>query len=401
MRIGILGGGVIGLFSAYYLVQSGHEVVLIDQHGFDRGASYGNAGMICPSHFIPLAAPGVVRQSLKWMFNDTSPFYLKPRLDAPFIRWGLQFFNHATKSHVQNSIGSLSSLLFWSRSLYSGLAGNVLDFKLYPKGIIMACNTTHGLSEEIEMSKKGERLGMNIQVLNLNDLEKINPGVRINALGGVHYLDDMHLHPGELMNALISYLKDKVEWRPNSKVLHFNKKNNSVKNITTTDGDITADVFILAAGAWSGELARLAGVQLNLEGGKGYNITLEEAQPQLTTPMILVEGRVAVTPMGKALRLGGTMELAGINNRILSGRVEGILKTIETYLPDYSQASLKSITPWFGFRPLSATGLPLISRLGSLENVFLNTGHGMLGLSLAPASGHLIDQLIHNYSKSV
>ena len=144
MRIGILGGGVIGLFSAYYLVQSGHEVVLIDQHGFDRGASYGNAGMICPSHFIPLAAPGVVRQSLKWMFNDTSPFYLKPRLDAPFIRWGLQFFNHATKSHVQNSIGSLSSLLFWSRSLYSGLAGNVLDFKLYPKGIIMACNTTHG-----------------------------------------------------------------------------------------------------------------------------------------------------------------------------------------------------------------------------------------------------------------
>ncbi|MDZ4708425.1 MAG: FAD-dependent oxidoreductase [Saprospiraceae bacterium] len=401
MRIGILGGGVIGLFSAYYLVQSGHEVVLVDQHGFDQGASYGNAGMICPSHFIPLAAPGVVRQSIKWMFKDTSPFYLKPRWDADFLKWGVQFFSHATKSHVQNSIGPLSSLLFWSRLLYSGLAGNALDFKLYPKGIIMACNTAHGLSEEIEMSKKGERLGMKVQVLNFNELEKINPGVRINALGGVHYLDDMHLHPGELMKGLISYLKDKVEWRPNSKVLHFNKKNRTIRHITTTAGEIGADAFILAAGAWSGELARLAGGQLNLEGGKGYNITLEDAQPQFTTPMILVEGRVAVTPMGKALRLGGTMELAGINNRILSGRIEGILNTIETYLPDYQQAKLKSITPWFGFRPLSATGLPLISRLEPLENVFLNTGHGMLGLSLAPVSGHLIDQLIYNYSKRV
>lgn len=401
MRICIIGGGVIGLFSAYYLVQSGHEVILADQHAFDQGASYGNAGMICPSHFIPLAAPGVIRQSIKWMFKDTSPFYLKPRWDSHFIKWGWQFFRHATESHVLNSMGPLSALLFWSRSLYTGLPDNGLDFKLYPKGIVMTCNSHHGLSEEIILSKKGERLGMKTSVLNLNDLEKLNPGVRVNALGGVHYMDDMHLHPGELMIALIAYLKQKVEWKPNARVLSFIKKNKSVLQVNTTGGEISANAFVLSAGAWTSELARLAGSNLNLEGGKGYNVTLENAMPSMTTPMILVEGRVAVTPMGSALRLGGTMELAGINNKILPGRVEGILKTIETYLPDYSFNQLKSITPWFGYRPLSATGLPLISRLEPLENVFLNTGHGMLGISLAPASGHLMNQLIHHYSKKV
>lgn len=401
MRVCIIGGGIIGMFSAYYLVQSGHEVVIVDNYSFDQGASHGNAGMICPSHFVPLAAPGVVRQSIKWMFSDTSPFYLKPRLASDFIQWGWQFYKHANSDHVQNSIGPLSALLNWSRRLYTEIAGKELHFVLYPKGIVMTCNSGHALAEEIEWAKKAEKLGIPTQVLGLKELEALNPGVRIRAKGGIHYLEDMHLVPQELMSALSQYLKNKVEWKPNTQVVQFDKNNRKVITLACDTGDIKADAFIIAAGAWSGELARKAGGNLNLEGGKGYNITLERVDPPWQTPMILVEGRVAVTPMGSALRLGGTMELAGLNPSVLPGRVEGILKTIEDYLPDLKREVLNKIRPWHGFRPLSATGLPVIAPLYPLKNVFLNTGHGMLGVSLAPASGHLMNQLIHRHQGEV
>lgn len=397
MRICIVGGGVIGLFSAYYLVQTGHEVTIVDQYNFDQGTSYGNAGMICPSHFTPLAAPGVIRQSLKWMFDNTSPFYLKPRLDKNFMAWGWQFFKHCNRRHVQHSMGPLSALLTWSRSLYLDLAGGELDFEVYPKGIIMTCNSNHGLTEEINLAKKAKSLGISTQVLTPENIKEINPGVQFKTTGGVHYLDDMHLVPQKLMQALIHYLKDKVQWKPNSEVRQFIHSNQKTDRIITSTGEISADVYLLAAGTWTGDLARKAGAGLYLEGGKGYNITIEQVQPQLQTPLILVEGRVAVTPMGDSLRLGGTMELAGLNNKILPGRINGILKTIETYLPDFKTNSLLNIKPWFGFRPLSPTGMPIITKLNPLKNVYVNTGHGMLGLSLAPASGHLIEQMINNH----
>ncbi len=399
MHVGVIGGGVIGLFTAYYLSQDGHSVTIIDQGDFTQGTSYGNAGMICPSHFIPLAAPGIIRQSLKWMFDSSSPFYIRPRLDVDFISWCYQFFQHASYSHVKNNIGPLAALLNWSRDLYRELDLQKLDMDLKGKGIIMACNTQHALDEEKALAQRAQALGIRTLILSRQELESHNPGVQIRALGGVHYIDDMHLNPHRLMASLIKALtQPHIYWHANTKVVDFEVKNYKINKAFTDHGDIEADAFVLAGGAWTGSLTKKLGHVIQLQGGKGYNVTIPQAQPQMSTPMILMEGRVAITPMGPSLRLGGTMELAGFNDLIRKNRVQGILRTIEEYLPDYKQKSLEQYTPWFGYRPLTPTGLPLIERVPKYTNAYINTGHGMLGLSLAPASGHLINQMISKIS---
>ncbi len=397
MRVCVIGGGIIGMFSAWYLVRSGLDVCLIDRYDFNEGASHGNAGMICPSHFTPLAAPGVIRQSLKWMFDSGSPFYIKPRLDPEFIRWGLRFFQRANANHVKASIGPLSALLEWSSFLYRELAEQGMDMSLCQKGIIMACKGKHALDEEIRVANRAAGLGIRTRILSSAEIHNLNPGVRFELAGGVHYLDDMHLIPEKLILSLKAGLSGKVEWLPGREVTGFQRESNQLDRVLTTKGEVLADLFVLAGGAWSGKLARMAGENIAIEAGKGYNITIPVAKPQLVTPLILVEDRVAVTPMDQALRLGGTMELSGINDRVLTARVNGILKAIETCMPDYGMDLTRKIEPWFGFRPLTPTGLPVISQLGGLRNAYINAGHGMLGLSLAPASGKLINQMISDH----
>lgn len=397
MRVCVIGGGIIGMFSAWYLVRSGYEVCLIDRHDFDEGASHGNAGMICPSHFTPLAAPGVIRQSLKWMFDSGSPFYIKPRFDLDFMRWGLQFFRKANARHVKASIGPLSALLQWSSALYRDLADQGMDLSLNQKGIIMACKGKHALDEESSVANLAAGIGIPTRILSSGEIHDLNPGVRFELAGGVHYLDDMHLTPEKLIISLKAGLSGKVEWLSGREVTGFHRESNHIDRVLTHAGEIRADLFVIAAGAWSGKLARMAGEYIAIEAGKGYNITIPGAKPKVATPLILVEDRVAVTPMDQALRLGGTMELSGINDQILTSRVTGILKAIESCMPDFGTDLTGNIKPWFGFRPLTPTGLPVVSQLGSLRNVFINAGHGMLGLSLAPASGKLINQLITDH----
>ena len=395
MRICIIGGGIIGLFNAYYLIEQGHQITIVDQGDFTQGASIGNAGMICPSHFTPLAAPGVIRQSLKWMWDDTSPFYVKPRLNAEWIRWCLQFFKASTRRNVDDNMGLLSALLKYSQQLYVELEGTDLQMGLKRAGIIMVCNTEHALHEEVDLAKKARLIGINTTILDTEEIRSINPGVQISAVGGVHYVDDMHLTPLVLFNSLKSHLTSKgVTWIPNTKIIDFVRERNNIKVAKAPEQEITADSFILCTGAWSNQLSRALNLPLWIEGGKGYNITIPKASPQLFTPMILVEGRVAVTPMGTDLRLGGTMEIAGLDDSVRTSRIRGILSTIESYLPDYPQMKTQKIKPWYGYRPLSSDGMPIIEKIASLENAYINTGHGMLGLSLAPVSGKLMAEII-------
>ena len=400
MRVCIIGGGLIGLFSAYYLTENGYSVTIIDKNEFDQGASYGNAGMICPSHFTPLAAPGVVRQSLKWMLNDTSPFYIKPRLDKNFIYWCLKFFDSSTKKNLSENTGLMSSLLLYSKSLFHELAHQGIEMDLQKKGILMVCHSSHALKEEIEVSHKAHGLGLKTNVLSAREIELLNPGVQINSIGGVHYLDDLHLTPNLLMQSLKKILSHRgVEWVSNNEIIDFKIHQDRILSAIGKTNEVPADAFMLAAGAWSSLLSKKLNHPAYIEGGKGYNITLKNALPNLQVPMILVEGRVAVTPMGRDLRLGGTMEIAGLDDQIRHNRVNGILSSIEKYLPDYPIAKTKDIIPWFGYRPLSSNGMPIIEKIPSLKNAFINTGHGMLGLSLAPVSGKLITEIIYNTMK--
>lgn len=396
MHIGILGGGLIGNFTAYYLLQKGYKVTIFDQKSDILSASYGNAGMICPSHFIPLAAPGIVKTSLKWMLNPKSPLLFKPSFDLDFIKWCLAFYLNASAKNVRENTKPMADMLLQAKSLYLDLEVQNIIPRIEKKGIIMYCNSDHALKEEIDMAQKANHLGIQTTILSNEGVSTCNPGLKLNGLGGVHYTGDMHTDPVVLMNALKDVLTTNGANIISENVQRLVSRNTTITEVITSADKYKIDGVVLAAGVFTGEWIKTLGGKEKLQGGKGYNVTVENANPNLSTPMILVEGRVALTPMGNKLRIGGTMEIGKVNTNINQSRIEGVLESTEKYLPDFKKSDLLNIKPWFGYRPLSENGMPIIRKMSNWQNVFLNTGHGMLGLSLAPASGLLMEQIISN-----
>lgn len=394
MHIGIIGGGLIGIFSAYFLNRSGFKITIFDEEGEIPSASYGNAGMICPSHFIPMASPGIIKQSVKWMFDSRSPLLFRPYAEWDFLKWCLSFYFNSSKQNVNDNTGLMSGLLEWSKKIYLELEAKEIIPTIQRKGIIMYTNTRHGLEEEIHLTKKANRLGLETTVLTNKDIADLNPGVEFNGIGGVHYTGDMHTDPTLLMDTMKSYLKDAGVRFINEKAERFSSDRDKIKWIKTKNNDFEVDGMVICTGIASTEIAGLFGENLFIQGGKGYNVTISSAAPQLVTPMILVEGRVALTPMGNSIRIGGTMEIGKPNNTVNKNRIDGILTNTEKYLPDYKKADLEKIKPWYGYRPISKDGMPVIKKLDLFKNVYINTGHGMLGLSLAPASGKILNQIV-------
>ena len=392
----IIGGGIVGLSSALYLRKAGFSVRVLDQGSLDDGCSFGNAGMIVPSHFVPLAAPGMVAKGIRWMFDSQSPFYVRPRFSTDLISWGLKFYKHANSRHVERSMPALSALSLYSKKQYQDWSASLpFDFGYQERGLLMLYHDAHLEQEELETAKVAEKLGIEARVLKLPEVQALEPDVRVSARGGVYYPGDAHLIPGVLVKNLIQHLRDiGVSIEGNTHVHAFETAGRSVKSVRTTRGEFSADHWVVAAGSWSGWLASVLGVNLPMQAGKGYSFTLNEVTRNIRIPTIFLEARVAVTPMGSSLRFGGTMEISGINHKINMNRVRGIVNSINNYYPDMKVEMPATREVWHGLRPCSPDGLPYIGRADRRDNVIIATGHAMMGLSLAPGTGRLVSDLV-------
>ncbi|APD07720.1 D-arginine dehydrogenase [Flavobacteriaceae bacterium UJ101] len=399
----VIGGGVVGLFSAYYLAQEGCKITILDQNDFSDGCSYGNAGMIVPSHIIPLAAPGMIQQGIKWMFDVKSPFYIEPRINLELIKWGYSFYKSATKSKVEKAMPALKELSVFSKSLYQDLAKDEDDFLYKEKGLLMLYKTASVAEEEIEAAEKAQALGLEVDFLNKSEVLTLEKGLSTDVLGGIHYKSDAHLNPNKLMDFLKRKLKEMgVVFVSNEEVIDFELENNTIKKVQTHCNQYSADEVILATGAWSPRLSKKIGWSLSLLPGKGYSFTIPDLKNKPEIPSILCEAKVAVTPIGEAVRFGGTMEITHVKNTTINtNRVKGITEAISKYYPDCSIPFLNKESIWYGYRPCSPDGLPYIGRLSKVRNILLATGHAMMGLSLAPATGKLITETILNQKTSV
>ena len=395
----IIGAGVIGLCTAYYCARRGFAVTVVERKAAKRdGCSFGNAGMIVPSHFIPLAAPGMVALGLKWMWNPASPFYVKPRLDADLMDWGWKFWRAANAEHVRRSAPLIRDLSLASRACFEEFAALPdTDFGLVKKGLLMLCKEQHTLDEEAKMAAQARALGIPAEVLDTKQTATLNPGTRLDIAGAVHFPLDCHLTTDRFMAALQSQVERlgvKFIW--DREVFDLKVENdNQLHTIQLSDGrDIEADEFVLCCGSWSPELARKLGLRTPMQAGKGYSLTLPKPRqlPQICS--ICTEARVAVTPMGEALRVGGTMEIAGLNEDINPVRVRGIIDSFCRYFPDFRPQDFDGIQPWRGLRPCSPDGLPYIGRTSKFANLSLATGHGMMGLSLGPVTGKLVAEIL-------
>jgi len=398
----IIGGGVIGLCTAYYLHKEGHQVTVIDRSNMDSGASYVNAGYLSPSHFIPLAAPGVMQKGLKWMFNSSSPLYIKPRLDSDFLKWVLAFNKSCNAKNVQKAIPAIKGLTLLSQELYDDIKQNEnFNFHLEKKGLLMLCQSEKMLEEEIKIVDIAKTEGLDAREINLAELKELEPNIRVNAIGATYYACDSHSTPHEFMDEMKSWLiNNDVTIIPHERVLDFTINNSQIKSVKTINKTLSADEYVLAAGSWSHLLTKKLGINILLQAGKGYRINTTN-KTEISRPAILAEAKVAVTPMNGFTRFAGTMEIAGINKKINPVRVEAIAKAVTNYYPEVHISKEEKMNAASGLRPVTADGLPYIGKSSKCQNLTLATGHAMMGWSMATATGKLVSEIISSKQPSL
>ena len=403
-HVHIVGGGIIGLCSAWYLQKAGCQVTVVDAQDFEGGTSFGNAGMVVPSHIIPMAAPGVISQGLKWLLDDKSPFYIKPRLNLDLAKWVWQFNKSANAKHVQRCMPLLYAYNELSKNLYKELATeDGFDFGFKEKGLLMLYRTASHQEEESILAGKAISVGMKAQVLDLAGVQTLEPEMDLDVLGGVYFPGDAHLYPNQLMGQMKTVLQSKgVTFIGETKISDFLLRGNSIRALFTANGkEISVEHVLLSSGSWTANVLKKAGVQMLLQDGKGYSITLDRPSLRPRIPTILSEAKVAITPMGSDLRIGGTLEISGLSPKLNMRRVEGIIESIPRYYKNMSVPFSDETPIWKGYRPCTPDGMPYLGNSPNLTNLTVGTGHGMMGLSLGPASGKLLAEYITGVKTSL
>lgn len=399
--VGIIGGGVIGLCCAHYLEEAGFRVTVFEEGDLRSGCSHLNAGMMVPSHLVPLAAPGMVMQGLRWLLHADSPFAIRPGGPRRW-RWAWHFYRAATAAHVRRAVPLLRDISWLSRDLYRELAGRPgFAFGWEEKGLLMLYRSPQLEAGEGRMARLAEQAGVKAQVLSPAELQGLEPGWPMRLRGAVYYPGDAQLDPGLFMQVMAADLSRRGVSLLSGLRVQLGRQGGQVREVHAAGRRWSFDQIVVAAGARSAGLLRDLGLQLPLEGGKGYSfdVPLPEQGPRPAIPAILLEGRVAVTPMGGRLRVGGTLEIGGSPDTVHKRRLQGISDSLRAFYPAWPAEEPAQVSA--GLRPCSPDGLPYIGRMHGHPRLSIATGHGMMGMSLGPATGKLISELLSGCRSSM
>ena len=389
----VIGGGVIGVTSAYYLRRDEWEVTLVERAEICAGCSHGNAGMLVPSHLLPLAAPGVWWQGLKWMLDPESPFYIKPRLDPALCSWLWRFRAACRPDRARRAMPLLRNLSVASLDLYRELARiEGLEFAFHESGSMTVFRTPQAFEHGIHEARVAGEFGVAAKVLDGPAARAMEPALRPDVAGGVFFPEDALLVPDRFVKGLARVgTALGVQMRPGTEVLGFRTSGNRITGVETTRGPLAADLVVLAAGAWAPEVARSLRLRIPIQPAKGYSLTYRRPAKGPSIPLLPAEARFSITPMGDLLRFGGTLELAGMDLSVSARRVEALRRSASGYIVDTERLELLEI--WRGLRPCTPDGLPLLGRSGRLANLIVAAGHAMVGMSLGPVTGKIVAQV--------
>jgi len=390
----VIGGGVIGVCSAYYLAQRGIQTTLIEKGEIASGCSYGNGGLIVPSDAVPLASPDSLGNGLHWLLNDRSPFYIKPRLEWDLIKWLLRFVRASRKPNMLRALPVLRDLLIASRNLYEELAHSTgFDFGFEGYGSLHVFLSKENLQANIADAHWMERFNIPFEVWDADQIHDREPALSPKVIGGVYHPTDGHIDPSRFVTGLAEKAQELgARIYTQTEVLQFEISQGRIAKIHTTRGVIQPKQVVLAAGSWSPQVARSLKLNIPIQPAKGYSVTMENPSVPPKYPLFLAEGHTVVNPLGHALRVAGTLELAGMDFSYNARRVEVVHNSMCSYLNGIDD--LKVIEIWRGLRPCTPDGLPVINRITEPENLVVAAGHAMLGMSLGPITGKLVSQLI-------
>lgn len=394
MTVVVIGGGVIGLLCALELRRRGAGVVLADQDQPGRACSAGNAGWIVPSLSAPIPAPGMALTSLTWLLRRHSPLYIRPTALPRLSGWLWSFWRHCNKRDHRAGFEAVARLNARTMALYDDLQDAGIEFEMHKQGLLLVFRSATRMRKALEELEPIHDFGYQGPTPVIGrELRDLEPALARDALAGLLVEEERHVRPETLVSGLLTHLRESgVAILPNTEVVGGTQEGRRLTAVMTGAGPIDADACVIAAGAWSGKLAARFGLHIPVQAAKGYSITVDNPAAQLRRPVYLAEAKVGCSPFRRALRLAGTLELSGLNLRLDRRRVAAIVRAAQQYIPHATHGDTR--TEWVGMRPTTPDGLPVIGKVPGWDNVYIATGHAMLGVTLAPSTAVGIAELI-------
>lgn len=390
----VIGGGVIGLACAHYLAQAGRRVRIVDQGPIGAGASHANCGLVFVSDLVPLCVPGAVGQEvLRWL-RRTSALHIRPAFDIERLRWLLKFAGKCCSDHVARAIPARERLLHSSGVLFEELTrGGSLEAEYEKRGVLLAYRSEAAMLGYAKVNKLLKPYGLAAEAFVGKALGDLEPALRPDVYGAWYHRADRHLRPDKLLQTWKqSLLRSGVEIEEHCGVDAFCIEGSRIQAAVAGRKNFSAGHYVLAAGAWSATVAAQLGLKLPIQPGKGYSITMQRPAVCPRIPCYLYERRVVATPWPSGYRLGGIMEFSGFDTTLEGRRLRALKTAAGEYLRE--PLGFPLIEEWTGLRPMTYDDLPIIGRVPRLRNLVLATGHGMLGVSTAPATGKLVAEIV-------
>ena len=394
MRVGVVGGGVVGLATAWYLKKMGAEPFVVEAGVVGGGCSAGNLGWVCPSISTPLPAPGLTWKSLLWAVRRDGPLFVRPAAVPKLIPWLLRFRSHCNRADWERGVRKMASFNARTMELYDELAVDGVEFEFSRAGILVVFRDRGRAEKRREELEAVAAVGASVwREVDESEIYELEPLLRPGFTCGFFVESDCHVRPETLTAGLADALRARgVEIVEGTTVVGFREERRRVTAVRTNDGELDLDAVVLAAGASTGVLTRMLGWKIPLTAGKGYSVTIEGPKSQLRQPLYLGDAHVGLTPFEGALRFGGTMELSGVNARLDPVRVRSLRRAVErdVDIPEAREWGRE----WVGMRPMVPDTLPVVGRLPSRENVYVNVGHQMSGVTLGLGTGRTLAELM-------
>jgi len=391
----VVGGGVIGLSTAYALRTRGVRVTVVESHAGSHGASVVNAGWICPSLSGPVPAPGLVGQSLKWMLRSDSPLYIKPALDFDYLRWLVGFWRHCNARAYAHALEATTALNARTFALFDEMQAAGVRYEEHRTGVLFVYHSGAHLEHDLEALAPLQRYGIKPpRPYGAAEVHELEPSLSASICGGFWHDGERHVRPDTLTGGLTDWLTAReVSVRTNTRVVGIEHAQGRVRAVSTTDGRIAADSVVIAAGARTSELTKTVGVTLPIQGGKGYCLDYAPPPVPLGRPIDFAESRFVASPMNGMIRLAGTMEFSGINEVVRQERVAALARGAARGFRQWPEGT-SGATIGSGLRPITPDGLPVIGWLPGFRNLAVASGHAMLGVTLAAATGDAVADLL-------
>lgn len=388
--VAVVGGGIIGLMCAWYLRKAGADVTLLERGRVGGGCSRGNLGWVCPSISFPLPTPGLGAGSLIAALRKDSPLYIKMSAMPGLSRWLLAFRRHCDEGHYARGVRAMAELNGATLTLYDELVSEGLEFEYASAGLTFVSARAEPLEAE---RREIEAAGIGaVESWTPDDLAAREPGLPGGFAGALHVRTDRHVRADTVCSAVANALLAAGASIEEGFDVRVVRQSGSGVVIEGPSGSLRADAAVLAAGAETGRMAAPLGVRLPLQAGKGYSLTVHDPELRLRSPLYLCDGKIGLTPYRGRLRVGGTMELSGINRHLDRRRTKAIRRVASRAIPNVLRGG--RVDEWVGMRPLTPDGLPVIGPLPLAPAIHVATGHQMLGITLAPSTGHALAKLM-------